>query len=337
MKKGVKARLLLLLIVPLLFFAILEAACRLLHLTDVLNTDFKFYIRQVDNDLRQVTYNREDVHLMWSPLSHYDDGTITVNAHGFNDRMYSVRKPEETFRILCLGDSSTFFGTYHALLEERLNESAPPGKSFEVINAGVTGYTSYQGLTLYRHKGARYNPDIVTFYFGTNDPVSNFSLSDREILERAPSGIKRLKSSMLFKLHLYRLLRKLIYRVIEVLDIPSGPTVPRVSIDDFRKNILELNALCARNGSRLILISPPLCKERAPERDITDEIIRYRGVLEKTAREHGIPILIVEEMTERSKLPTIRYFSDTVHPNEEGNRLLSERLYDYLTKRGFFL
>jgi hypothetical protein len=111
---------------------------------------------------------------------------------------------------------------------------------------------------------------------------------------------------------------------------PFREEVPRVSLGDFRKNILELKRLCERNGSSLVIISPPLCKERSLGCERTPYIIRYRQKLEDTVIEYGIHYLYIEEMTERSKLPTIKYFSDIVHPNVLGNKLIMKKLYDYL-------
>ena len=173
-----------------LFFAACEAACRFLQLTDKIDSDFKFYIRYVDNDLRQYDFIKEDPLLMWSLKPLYDDGAIKVNSHGLRDKEYSIKKKKGVFRILCLGDSTTFGlftpleKCYHSLLEERLNfERAHGARVFEVINAGIPGYTSAQGVAFYNYVGRQYEPDIVLFFFGVNESICRFHLSDKQIMQ----------------------------------------------------------------------------------------------------------------------------------------------------------
>ena len=50
----------------------------------------------------------EDALLMWFPKPHYSDEYININSQGFRDKEHKVKKDENVFRILCLGDSSTF-------------------------------------------------------------------------------------------------------------------------------------------------------------------------------------------------------------------------------------
>ena len=107
-----------------LFFTITEFTIRLFKLNQYFDTDFKFYIRNIDNDLRHV-FMQEDAFLMWSPRPGYSDHFITINSHGLRDKEYTYTKPKNVFRILCLGDSCTFglgvsiSKTYHSLLENK--------------------------------------------------------------------------------------------------------------------------------------------------------------------------------------------------------------------------
>lgn len=318
-------------LVTFVFFAAIELLSRSLNLTGYFDSDFRFYIRKVDGDV-SVIYNIEDALLMWSPKPNFTSGKVKINSQGFRDKEYKIEKEKNTFRILCLGDSSTFHGKYHSLLEKKLNRDFKSHDvRFEVINAGVTGYTSYQGLCMYKYRGARYNPDIVTFYFGINDPIKRFYLSDKEILQGGDFvTLKIVKNRFLLKSHLYRLLRKFIHTIIGKDKRVHRENVPRVSIKDFRENIIELNELSKKDNFILILISPPCCKERMPGWPRSADIILYRKELEHVANEYGIPLIEIKEMTERSEFPTLDYFKDTVHPHELGHRMIMQKLYDYL-------
>ncbi len=78
------------------------------------------------------------------------------------------------FRIICLGDSCTYGSnvdwdqTYPARLQVVLNNGDDEPR-IEVLNAGVSGYTSYQGFRYLQEDLIRYKPDLVTLYFGPND------------------------------------------------------------------------------------------------------------------------------------------------------------------------
>ncbi|NUM42381.1 MAG: hypothetical protein HUU45_12210, partial [Leptospiraceae bacterium] len=70
------------------------------------------------------------------------DTDYNINSLGLRDKEYSVRKPDNTFRILMLGDSYTegdgvhSHETFSKLLEDQLQTRTGPMK-YEVINAGV--------------------------------------------------------------------------------------------------------------------------------------------------------------------------------------------------------
>lgn len=298
-----------------------------MNLTSKFKSDFKFYVRNIDGDLR-LEVNMEDALLMWSPKPNYNN----INSQGFRDKEYKIKKPKNTFRILCLGDSSTFLGSYHELLEDKLNHKFNSKDiHFEVINAGVTGYTSCQGLYMYKYKGYKYKSNIVFFYFGINDPISRLYLSDKEVMQvNTPKIIKVIKNRFFLKLHIYRLLRRVIYSMKNKEKLKYTKNVSRVSIEDYEENIIKLNYLCKKNGAQLILISPPLCKERSQSWSRSPLIFLYRKKLENVAIKYNIPLVEITEMTEKAAGSTLKYFSDTVHPDHLGDRLIMQRLYDYL-------
>ena len=109
-------------------------------------------------------------------------GTVwswTTNSVGFRgSREYAIPKPAGTRRVVVLGDSFTFgFGvedhqTYAAILEQRL-DSACGGTDVEVVNAGVSGFSTSQELALLEHDGASLASDAVVVGFFVNDPQDN--------------------------------------------------------------------------------------------------------------------------------------------------------------------
>jgi hypothetical protein len=101
------------------------------------------------------------------PVRH--EWTISTNALGYRTQEFEEEKPNDTLRILCLGDSRTLGEgleaeeTYPDRLSRRL------GPNTEVLNLGADGWSAFQGRALLEQEGVHYNPDIVIACFGIND------------------------------------------------------------------------------------------------------------------------------------------------------------------------
>src|SRR5262245_15153417 len=94
---------------------------------------------------------------------------VEINSLGIRGPEIHDPKPPGLWRVICLGDSCTFGPAhpYPQVLQSMLDERAPG--AFEIINAGVIGYTSLHGLKWLERDLARLHPDVVTLYFGWND------------------------------------------------------------------------------------------------------------------------------------------------------------------------
>jgi len=102
---------------------------------------------------------------------------VKINSEGLRDYEYPLEKGPNTYRIMMLGDSTTFgWGvrledTAAKILERRLNESGTAtGKRFEVLNAGVGNYDTVQEVTYYETRGRAFRPDAVILVYFINDP-----------------------------------------------------------------------------------------------------------------------------------------------------------------------
>jgi lysophospholipase L1-like esterase len=101
---------------------------------------------------------------------------VTTNSHGLRDREYSTEKPADVFRIVMLGDSTTFgWGvpesqTVAKILEKELNRVGVPNyRAVEVLNAGVGNYGTVQEYTHYLTYDRAYHPDLVILEYFIND------------------------------------------------------------------------------------------------------------------------------------------------------------------------
>jgi len=118
-------------------------------------------------------------------------GELTINSQSVRAKKDYELGKSRSLRIVCIGDSVTFGldvdddSTYPAQLQQ-IVAAADPKANVEVINAGVPGYTSRQGLVFFYKRLLRFKPDIVVAEFGFNDAYSKggwFTPSDSWLLE----------------------------------------------------------------------------------------------------------------------------------------------------------
>ncbi len=107
---------------------------------------------------------------------------IKMNSGGFRDYERSKNKPENGLRIALLGDSYTealqvkLEDTYGAIMEKKLQQCPVlKNRKVEVMNFGVSGYSTAQALMTLRHHVWDYQPDLVILAFYAGNDLSNNS------------------------------------------------------------------------------------------------------------------------------------------------------------------
>jgi lysophospholipase L1-like esterase len=109
-----------------------------------------------------------------SALHNHVPEPARINNQGFRGADFEVAKAPGTFRIVCLGGSSTFGyedrdeGTYPFLLQQ-LFDQAPVRTHVEVINAGIAHMNTDHQVALLRGEILDWAPDVVTLYLAYND------------------------------------------------------------------------------------------------------------------------------------------------------------------------
>ncbi len=101
------------------------------------------------------------------------------NSLGFRGDEISLNKPENTYRIVTIGGSTTYSTGVQNYLESypyQLGEYLKQlGRShIEVVNAGVGGYASYHSLIGLQFKVLPLQPDLLIVYQGYNDIHTRF-------------------------------------------------------------------------------------------------------------------------------------------------------------------
>ena len=122
------------------------------------------------------------------------DALVQINAKGFRGPQVEYARDPKRQRILALGDSYVWgYGVNKdEMFTEQLRKTRP---EVEVVNLGVSGYSTDQELLLYRNEGAKYKADLVMIVVCDNDPPGNvlteqyvtygkpvFQLKDRDLM-----------------------------------------------------------------------------------------------------------------------------------------------------------
>ncbi|MFH0821216.1 MAG: tetratricopeptide repeat protein [Pseudomonadota bacterium] len=157
------------------------------------------------------------------PLFEVKDGMVSTSAtrvRFFNPVSFPEKKRRDTFRVFCLGGSTTYGHpfdertAYPRWLEELLKASCPD-KACQVINVGGISYASYRMVPLVR-EALQYQPDLMVIKAGHNEFLERRTYEG--LIDRN-AGLMRVEAA-LERLYLYRGLKLLLQPAV---DGKSGP------------------------------------------------------------------------------------------------------------------
>jgi tetratricopeptide (TPR) repeat protein len=91
----------------------------------------------------------------------------------FNDQEFPAEKADNTYRIFCVGGSTTFGRPYDDKVSfcgwlRAYLQAADPARNWEIINAGGVSYASYR-VARVMNELAQYQPDLFIVYTGQNE------------------------------------------------------------------------------------------------------------------------------------------------------------------------
>lgn len=120
---------------------------------------------------------------------------FTTNANGFRDYDdFSYEKPSGTIRVLVLGDSHTEGfevrqeHTFAAIIERYLKRE---GLTAEVMNAGISGFSTAEELIFLENEGIKFAPDFVVVGFFANDFEDNIKSGLFEVGEQGDLIVRK--------------------------------------------------------------------------------------------------------------------------------------------------
>jgi lysophospholipase L1-like esterase len=196
---------------------------------------------------------------------------VAVGPKGFRGADFPWVRPARELRVGCLGDSRTLGEglagpeTYPEQLSRRLTARLR-GRPVRVLNLGADGWSSFQGLRLLEGEAARASLSVAVFAFGVNDTDVDWGISDVEMARRLDSpmvSIRRaLYRSMIFygSAHEFLQIKGALFGKTPVAPGPAlGPDGhPRVSRDEFGRNVARFADICRARSILPIVITLPL-------------------------------------------------------------------------------
>jgi len=276
------------------------------------------------------------------PVRSRTQWTLRTGRLGYNTPDVDRRKPPGTFRVVALGDSSTFgWGvdpdeTYPRRLEALLRARHPEMR-VEVINLGVCGYSSFQGRILLERDALAFEPDVVTISYGSND-YSEVPEPFDVARERNQGWMGSLRGA-LYRSHAYRAAAAWWSRRKQ--GESSAPMVLNVGPDKSRDNLVAMARRVRASGA------DPLFVENCTPGEMA-------APMESAASQENVPLLktslllagaagaVQSGAMSPPELGRVRsrygdallrefpwlavYLADHCHPNTAGQRLLAEAL-----------
>lgn len=215
--------------------------------------------------------------------------TLDTNGSGYRGRQAALDPPSGTFRIACLGDSSTYgWGldvqeSYPAALQRTLDRRYGAGR-FEVLNFGVPGYTSFQGSVLLRREVLRYQPHAVTIAYGANDDA-RVAVPARERYARAASWVGGMQE-ILRQSRAYGALKGVLILArgrsagVRLGDASRRATggKPEVSRDDYEALLTEMIRTLRGRGIDVVLVAQCMARGRESRIHVLRQLERREGV-----------------------------------------------------------
>jgi len=225
----------------------------------------------------------------------------------------------QRLRLIVLGDSCSRISMaeppYSELLERAL------GPRWEVFNAAVPGYTTFQGLTWLHTQLLALKPDLVVVYYGWNDHWRSTGLADRDYADRRRGGL----------------------RLLSVLHRRPSPPPVRVALADYRTNLDTITQDITATGAQVIVVAAPF--RFTPEARQRLEQTGYVLPGEDPAALHGSYLEVVRTLAGRRGLAVLSadglfaqlgqddrlIMRDGIHLTDDGHAVMAAALACLIT------
>jgi len=241
-------------------------------------------------------------------------------------------------RIVCLGDSCTY--GLGVRIEEAWPNLLDAESAFDVVNAGVPGYTTYQAVRQWETLVASLEPDVVVIEFGNNDLAPWPSVEGGEWVyatDRERSRHVAFHAAPPFGSRLIQWLAGLVWLPRPERHAATAPVAvriasrPRVPPDEFRENLAYL----ATRAPRAVLLVWPQrvqIEGRQAPAVVQHRLREYQAAIREVAESGDHTLIDVVDLFERSGLPASALYVDEVHASPRGCRIVADAVAEALAE-----
>jgi lysophospholipase L1-like esterase len=291
-----------------------------------------------------------------------------ISVLGWRGDDVVLPKPQGVFRIVAMGASTTYGftateETYPAWLERILHETYGLN-NVEVVNAGVSGYTTWNSMVSLATRVLELEPDLVIVYHATNDVLARDVEPE---CYRGHNPLRGLDPRMYMSgVQLISLSPSVLLRF---LDLQTGRVVDPLRIDSILQpppyecapgiNVANASPQVAHDTER-IRANPPVYFERNLRTMIgiarihniqfmlptwayweattepgvywREAIAEHNSIIRQLVREYDLLSVDYAETAPQEQ----EYWSDYIHMNSDGSRHQAQTFADYLVEQDVF-
>lgn len=243
---------------------------------------------------------------------------VDTNSRGLREEEFNDTAPENTTRILVIGDSYVYGSgvnesdRYTDLLEDKLNNRSE--NRYQVINAGIIGAGAKDYYLFFKHRGIHYNPDMVIIGVIGNDwmPLElekEFSRKASDYVNRKyPDASDERKNQLSSE------------RFLELQG--KNQDVERYSV------LSNISALAAQNDiETIVFASDYMAKNK------TEQVEKHGDTVNSTLVRAPKEFRDDWQSDFCLKYSPNRISTLDPHPSPEGHRMLADRLYRQIKEK----
>lgn len=271
-----------------------------------------------------------------------------INKYGLFDKDREIKRNNNTFRIIVLGDSVTTHGSppYPHVLEAILNRNNHR-YSFEVWNLGFPTYNTLLEKEYLQIKGLKFNPDMVIIGFCLNDfGTGSVALKNdgRTILYQTQDDAWLEINPFLFThSHLYRLV------VNSIITYKTETEIKKIEDSNETKrdykylsprhwnvvyySLIEIKEMVSLKDIPLLLVVIPYLKDFSKYSSYEKDT--YNAIFDIAKKLNISYINMNTYFVKEGDWEQFRYKDrpwDFMHTNNRGHQLIGETIYAYLVQ-----
>jgi len=304
---------------------------------------------------------------------------VRINRYGQHDDDFPLEKASSEFRGLMLGDSITMGhgvsrdDTFSAQLENDLRSKDGDKRAFQIIDAGVQGYSTFQEYNVLVDS-LKFAPDLIAVQFCLNDLTEPFVVEKRfggtgvhyQGVAEEPTGIV---SFLVNETGYGRVVQEYLNRgktvenerrweIYDTKKAAASPINDPTFSESWRVTLSYLDkiySLAQEKNIRVLLIIAPHTYQMVDER-----LRQPQQILTEHAHSRGVDVLdltpIFDQLIFDRKVVTSlqdqgfseteieglyeqrigKYFLDQDHYTPEGHRVVADQLFKYIIDKYTF-